>query len=143
MLPLHPTHLNLKHSNDTHNSRNSNTSRHTHHTRATNKGLRSWCRGSSSRTLRAATGRLSLACGASNVLALCSRDAGDRGSRRRCRGPEGRGGVAPRGDGVFGGRLVGAVGAVVVADEDVGVDVAEADVVVGVGVAGVDAGFVA
>lgn len=41
------------------------------------------------------------------------------------------------------GGLLVAVGAVVVADEDVGVDVAQADEVVGGEVAGVDAGFVA
>lgn len=44
---------------------------------------------------------------------------------------------------VLDGRLLEAVGAVVVADKDVGVDVAEADEVVAFGLAGLDAGFVA
>ena len=53
------------------------------------------------------------------------------------------GGTAVRGDLVLYGRLLVAVGAVVVADEDIGVDVTEADEVVGLLVAVVDAGLVA
>jgi hypothetical protein len=114
----------LKHSNNTHDSRNSHTARHTHHTRATSKCLRSRRRRCNTRTLRSTASSLSLARRASNVLALCSRDTGNRRSGCRGRGPQGRSGVAVRCDGVLGGRLLEAVGAVVVADEDVGVDVA-------------------
>lgn len=76
-------------------------------------------------------------------MALGRRNARNRSSRRGGNGAQGSGGIAVRGYGVGDGRLVEAVGAVVVADEDVGVDVAEADEVVAVLLAGFDTGLVA
>ena len=78
----------------------------------------------------------------------CLRRLGRRYTRNRRYARAGRGTQGLRSkaellDLVLNGRLVGRVRAVVVADEDVGVDVTQADVVVAFGVAGVDAGGVA
>jgi hypothetical protein len=76
-------------------------------------------------------------------MALGGRNAGNRrhGGRRSC--AQGSRGAAVRGDGVGNGRLLVAVRAVVVADEHVGVHVAQADEVVAFLVARVDARLVA
>jgi hypothetical protein len=52
-------------------------------------------------------------------------------------------GIAVRGHSVCGRGFLVAVGAVVVADEHIGVDVAQADEVIALGVTGVDTGLVA
>ena len=76
-------------------------------------------------------------------MALGSRDAGNRGHGRGSRSAQGLSSVAVRGYRVLDGRALVAVGAVVVADEDIAVDVAEADEVVSVLLAGFDAALVA
>jgi hypothetical protein len=74
---------------------------------------------------------------------LCSSDAGNGSHGRGSSSAEGLSGAAVRGYGVLDGRLLKGVRAVVVADENVTVDVAEADEVVGVLVASIDAALVA
>jgi hypothetical protein len=76
-------------------------------------------------------------------VALGGRNACNGSGGRARSGAQGGGGTAVGGYGVGDRGLVLGVGAVVVADEDVGVDVAEADEVVAVLLAGVDTGFVA
>jgi hypothetical protein len=76
-------------------------------------------------------------------MALGGRNACNGSGGRAGTGAQGSGGTAVGGYGVGDRGLVEGVGAVVVADEDVGVDVAEADEVVTVLLAGVDAGLVA
>jgi hypothetical protein len=76
-------------------------------------------------------------------VALCRSHAGNGCHGCRSSRAKGSGGVAVGSHGVGDWGLVEAVGAVVVADEDVGVGVAEADVVVAVLLAGGDAGLVA
>ena len=76
-------------------------------------------------------------------MALGSSDASDRGHGGRGGGAQRLSGAAVRRDRVLDGRAFVAVGAVVVADEHVAVDVAEADEVVSVLLAGFDAGLVA
>jgi hypothetical protein len=76
---------------------------------------------------------------------LRSRDARDTRRARTDSSPQRRRSITPSRDFVLDRGLVRIVGAVVVANEDVGVDVTQADGVVGAGGsgAGVDAGFVA
>ena len=76
-------------------------------------------------------------------MRLCSGYAGDRGHGAGSGGAKGLGSIAVRGDGVLDGGPVLRVGAVVVADEHVTVDVAQADEVVALLVARVDARLVA
>ena len=76
-------------------------------------------------------------------MALGSGYAGDRSHGAGSGGAKGLSSIAVRGDGVLDRRPVLGVRAVVVADEDVAVDVAEADEVVALFVAGVDARLVA
>jgi hypothetical protein len=77
-------------------------------------------------------------------MALRRRDTRDRRNACACRGPQRRRSSAVRVHGALYGEAVVAVGAVVVADEHVGVDVAQADEVLHVGRgARVNAGFVA
>jgi hypothetical protein len=76
-------------------------------------------------------------------MALGRRNACNGSGRGAGGSAQGGGGTAVGSHRVGDGRLFERVGAVVVADEDVGVDVAEADEVVAVLLAGVDAGLVA
>ena len=76
-------------------------------------------------------------------MTLSSSDASDRGHGGRGGGAQGLGGAAVRADRVLDGGTFVAVGAVVVADEHVAVDVAEADEVVSVLLARFDTGLVA
>lgn len=76
-------------------------------------------------------------------MALGSGYAGDRSHGAGSGSTKGLSGIAVRGDGVLDRGLLLGVGAVVVADEDITVDVAEADEVVTLLVAGVDARLVA
>jgi len=76
-------------------------------------------------------------------VALGSGYAGNRSHGAGSGSAEGLSSIAVRGDGVLDRGPVLGVRAVVVADEDIAVDVAEADEVVALLVAGVDAGLVA
>lgn len=76
-------------------------------------------------------------------MALGSGYTGNRSHGAGSGGAQGLSSIAVGGDGVLDRRLVLRVRAVVVADEDIAVDVAQADEVVALLVAGVDAGLVA
>jgi hypothetical protein len=80
-------------------------------------------------------------CGGS--VRLCSSYASDGSHGAGSGSAEGLGSIAVRGDGVLDRGLVLRVGAVVVADENITVDVAQADEVVALLVAVIDAGLVA
>jgi hypothetical protein len=123
----------------THQRYNRRTPRHTLHNRTSSKRRRSRRRAGA----RAVNRTSHRARRARDILALGRSHTRHAGSRRRRRRPQGLSSVTVGGDGVLDRRLLERVGAVVVANEDVGVDVAQADEVVGVGVTGVDAGFVA
>ena len=76
-------------------------------------------------------------------MRLCSGYASNGSHGAGSSGAQGLSGIAVRGDGVLDRGPVERVGAVVVADEDITVDVAQADEVVALLVAGIDARLVA
>ena len=76
-------------------------------------------------------------------MRLCSSDASNGSHGAGSSSAQRLSSIAVRGDGVLDGRLVLGVGAVVVADKDITVDVAQADEVVALLLAGVDARLVA
>lgn len=112
-------------------------------TGSTRESRGSWGSRAGRARARAGTSSRRLAGLGSRGVRLCSGYASNGSHGAGSSGAQGLSSIAVRGDGVLDWGLVERVGAVVVADEDVTVDVAQADEVVALLVAGVDARLVA